>query len=123
MSNPSRPLLISGGRVIDPGCGIDGPADVLIADGKVEAVGRGLPAPEGAEILDAAGRVVAPGFVDLHCHLREPGFEHRETIETGTAAAAAGGFTTVCAMPNTDPPIDSATAIEFLIGAAAERER
>ena len=121
MSVGSRPLLISGGRVIDPASGTDGPGDVLIIGGAVEAVGAGLSAPDGAETIDASGKVVAPGFVDLHCHLREPGFEDRETIETGTAAAAAGGFTTVCAMPNTDPPMDSAAAIEYLARAAAQR--
>ncbi len=121
MSADARALLISGGRVIDPASGTDGPADVLIEDGSVRAVGAGIAAPDGARTLDAAGMVVAPGFVDLHCHLREPGFEDKETIETGTAAAAAGGFTTVCAMPNTDPPMDTAAAIGYLARAAAAR--
>jgi dihydroorotase len=108
-------LLIRGGRVIDPSRQTDGPADVLIHDGRIEAVGRNIPAPPGAEIIEAAGKVVAPGFVDVHVHLREPGFEHAETIATGATAAVAGGFTAVCAMPNTDPVIDSAATVGFVV--------
>jgi dihydroorotase len=108
-------LLIRGGRVIDPSRQTDGLADVLIHDGRIEAVGRNIPAPPGAEILEAAGKVVAPGFVDVHVHLREPGFEHAETIATGATAAVAGGFTAVCAMPNTDPVIDSAATVGFVV--------
>jgi dihydroorotase len=109
-------IAIHNGRVIDPGLGRDGIADVVIVDGRVTRVGPN----EGdmvieAERIDASGLVVAPGFVDLHTHLREPGFEYKETIASGTAAAAAGGFTTVCAMPNTEPPLDSRPAIESLL--------
>ena len=111
----SRPLLLRGGRVIDPSRGLDEPADVLIEDGKIAAVGRGLGAPEGAEVRDVAGRVVAPGLVDLHVHLREPGQEDVETIATGARAAAAGGFTAVCAMPNTDPVTDNQAAVGFIV--------
>ena len=109
-------ILIRGGRVIDPSQGIDAVADVLVLEGKVAEVkiGGGLSAPGGTPILDAAGLVVTPGFVDLHCHLREPGFEEKETIATGTRAAARGGFTTVCCMPNTDPAIDTRAAVEFI---------
>ncbi len=107
-------LLIRNGRVIDPASGRDRVADVLIEDSLVAAVGEGLEAG-GAEIFDAAGLVVAPGFVDIHVHLREPGLEHAETIETGTRAAAAGGFTRVCAMPNTDPVNDSATVTGYIL--------
>jgi len=110
-------LAIRGGRVIDPANGTDVLAGVLIADGRISAVspeaGR-----DASETLDATGLVVCPGFVDIHCHLREPGFEHKETIATGTLAAARGGFTTVCAMPNTEPPIDSAAAVEFILRTA-----
>ena len=113
------PVLIRGGRVIDPAQGIDGPRDVLLEGGLVSAVGNDLPAPEGARVLEAHGRIVCPGFVDVHCHLREPGFEYKETIATGTLAAARGGFTTVCAMPNTNPPLDSRAAIEFVLDRAA----
>jgi dihydroorotase len=108
-------LLIRGGRVVDPSRQTDGLADVLVHDGRIEAVGRNIPAPPGAEIIEAAGKVVAPGFVDVHVHLREPGFEHAETIATGATAAVAGGFTAVCAMPNTDPVIDSAATVGFVV--------
>jgi dihydroorotase len=112
-----RPILIRGGRVIDPASNFDGTADVLLLDGKVTAVGVNL-AREGAEVLDAAGCVVAPGFVDLHVHLREPGREDVETIATGARAAAAGGFTSVCAMPNTDPVTDNQAAVGFIVSQA-----
>ncbi len=110
----SRPALIRGGRVVDPSQGIDAPADVLVVDGRVEAVGPGLAAPDGASVIEAGGLVVSPGFIDLHVHLREPGGEHKETIATGARAAAAGGFTTVWAMPNTDPPIDDPAAVGYV---------
>jgi dihydroorotase len=104
--------------VIDPASGRDGAADVLLLDGKVTAVAPNLAAREGAEILDAAGCVVAPGFVDLHVHLREPGREDVETIATGARAAVAGGFTSVCAMPNTDPVTDNQAAVGFIVSQA-----
>jgi len=107
-------LLIRNGRVIDPASGTDKPADVLIQDGVVAAIGARMQAP-GAEILDAAGLIVAPGFIDMHVHLREPGFEHAETIETGARAAAAGGFTSICCMPNTLPVNDSATVTSYIV--------
>jgi dihydroorotase len=100
-------LLIKGGRVVDPAQKLDQTADVLLADGRVAELGPRL-AARGAELLDAAGLVVCPGFIDIHTHLREPGREDKETIATGTRAAAAGGFTAVCAMPNTDPVNDNA---------------
>src|SRR5438270_7586624 len=97
-------LLIKNGRVIDPASGVDAVADVLLRDGRVAEVGTNL---QGAdETFDARGLIVAPGFIDLHVHLREPGQAHKESIATGTAAAAAGGFTSVCCMPNTDPVND-----------------
>src|SRR5688500_12822733 len=101
-----RSLLIRGGRVIDPSSNIDRVTDVLLKDGVVEAVDDRLSAPDDADVIDATGMVVCPGLIDLHVHLREPGGEHKETIASGSMAAVAGGFTTVCAMPNTDPPID-----------------
>jgi dihydroorotase len=105
----SRFLFVAGGRIIDPLKGIDMVGDVLIREGNLEWVGEnGLSmCPDGCRILSAKGMVVSPGFIDLHCHLREPGFEEKETIATGTEAAARGGFTAVCCMPNTSPPIDS----------------
>lgn len=115
----SASLAIRGGRVIDPANGVDAIADVLIENGRVAAVGKD--AGKGASAaVDARGSVVCPGFVDVHTHLREPGFEHKETIGTGTLAAARGGFTTVCAMPNTEPPIDTAAGVEFVLRRAAE---
>lgn len=113
-----RPLLIRGGRVVDPASGRDEMADVLLAGGKVEAVGRALGTPDEAEVLDATGLVVAPGLIDLHTHLREPGQEELETIATGAAAAVAGGFTAVCAMPNTDPVCDNQGVVGFVVGQA-----
>jgi dihydroorotase len=110
-------LAIRGGRVIDPANGLDAVSDVLITDGRVEAVGPDA-GKDASETIDARGMVVAPGFVDIHTHLRQPGFEHKETIATGTLAAARGGFTTVCAMPNTEPPTDSAGAVEYILRTA-----
>ncbi|HWP85899.1 MAG TPA: dihydroorotase [Terriglobia bacterium] len=113
-------LLIQNGRVIDPSQGIDRAADVLVRDGRIAAIGDHLPA-DGAERFDAAGCVVAPGFIDLHCHLREPGKEHAETIESGGKAAAAGGFTSVLAMPNTHPVNDNAAVTHFIIETARQQ--
>lgn len=107
-------LLIQGGHVIDPGR-VNGVADVLIEHGTISAVGPALKAPAGATVIHAKGQLVLPGFVDLHVHFREPGFEYKETIESGTAAAVAGGFTTVCAMPNTNPVNDNQAVTEFML--------
>lgn len=112
-------LLIRGGRLIDPALSRDEIADVLVADGRVRAVGSDLAVDEGTETVDAGGLIVAPGFVDLHCHLRQPGQEHKETIASGTAAAIRGGFTTVCAMPNTSPAIDNGGLVEAMLRTAA----
>jgi dihydroorotase len=116
-------LLITGGRVIDPASGGDGQADVLIRDGRIEAIGTGLADQHGASgitVLHANGAIVAPGFIDMHVHLREPGFEHAETIESGARAAAAGGFTTICCMPNTSPVNDSAMVTSYIIQRAKQ---
>jgi dihydroorotase len=110
-------ILIRNGRILDPGSGIDLTGDVLLADGRVAAIGPGLSA-DGADVIDASGLLVCPGFVDIHCHLRDPGFEYKETIATGTQAAARGGFTTVCCMPNTKPPIDSQATVEYVLQTA-----
>jgi dihydroorotase len=107
-------LLIKNGRVIDPASGTDMVADVLIVEGNIAGIGPRLSAPRG-QVFDAAGLVVAPGFIDMHVHLREPGFEHAETIETGSRAAAAGGFTSICPMPNTKPVNDSATVTSYIV--------
>ncbi len=108
-------LLIRNGRVMDPASGWDAVGDVLIVDGIVAAVGANLDAPAGARTFDASGRIVAPGFIDMHVHLREPGLEHAETIETGGKAAAAGGFTSICCMPNTQPVNDNATVTSYIV--------
>ncbi len=109
-------LLIRGGRVVDPAARVDGEMDVLLRDGRVaEVAARGKVRGSADEFLDARGLIVAPGFVDLHVHLREPGQSQKETIATGTAAAAAGGFTSVCAMPNTSPVNDSAEITAWML--------
>jgi dihydroorotase len=110
-------LAIRGGRVLDPGQGLDLVGDVLIRHGRIAVVGPHA-GSEAQRVIDATGLIVCPGFVDLHCHLREPGFEHKETIATGTLAAARGGFTTVCCMANTEPPVDSAAVVEFILRTA-----
>src|SRR3712207_299471 len=120
----SERTRLIGGRLIDPSEGIDEPADLVIGNGRVVEVvknperARRQAVAGGERTIDVSGLVVAPGFVDLHCHLREPGFEDKETIETGTRAAAAGGFTTVCAMPNTNPTCDTASDVEWVLTAA-----
>jgi dihydroorotase len=109
-----KTILIKGGHVIDPGRW-NGPADVVIEQGKIARVAPRASAPEGTTVIQAAGRLVLPGFVDVHVHFREPGFEYKETIESGTAAAAAGGFTSVCCMPNTNPVNDNPSITEFIL--------
>lgn len=114
-----KPLLIQGGRIIDPSQGIDETGSLLIAEGKISGLSkRALPQP-GCDVLNARGLIVCPGFIDLHCHLRQPGFEDKETIATGSQAAARGGFTTICCMPNTNPPLDSRATIDYVKSTAA----
>lgn len=112
-------LLIKNGRIIDPATRRDQAGDVLIEGGSIVAVGESIAAGD-AEVFEAAGLVVAPGFVDIHTHLREPGLTHAETIETGSRAAAAGGFTRVCCMPNTSPVNDNATVTGFILEQARQ---
>ena len=112
--------LLKGGHVVDPRSGIDGPCDVLIEDGRIARIGRDIPV-DGATIVEIpSGLVVCPGFIDMHVHLREPGQEHKETVATGTAAAAAGGFTAVACMPNTTPVNDNANVTTLILAKAAE---
>jgi dihydroorotase len=106
-------LLIHGGHIIDPSQGIDQVGDLLIGDGKIMQI-EGTFIPGETKHFDASGLVVCPGFVDLHCHLREPGFEEKETIATGTKSAAIGGFATVCCMPNTEPPLDTPAGVDWV---------
>ena len=111
-------VLLRGGRLVDPSQGLNEVGDLLVSGGKIEAIGRvGEVRRDGdaLETVECAGLVVSPGFVDVHCHLREPGREEVETIATGARAAAAGGFTAVCAMPNTDPVTDNQAAVGFII--------
>jgi dihydroorotase len=112
-------LILKGGHVVDPSRGVNGPADVLILSDRIAGVGRNLPVGDAGVIEIPAGWVVVPGLIDMHVHLREPGQEHKETIATGTAAAAAGGFTAVACMPNTDPVNDSAAVTELILRKAA----
>ncbi|MFN3974329.1 MAG: dihydroorotase [Dehalococcoidia bacterium] len=115
-----KPLLVQGGRVVDPSQGLDAPAHVLIVQGRVQEVAPSIAPPDGAQVLDASGLVVCPGFVDLHTHLREPGEEEKETIATGALAGVRGGFTTLCAMPNTIPPVDTPALVEWVLRQGAE---
>jgi dihydroorotase len=122
LANQLRNLLIRGGRIIDPSQGINVVGDLFISEGKIAWLST-QPAgslPENHQVIQARGMVVCPGFIDLHCHLRQPGFEEKETIATGTRAAAKGGFTTVCCMPNTKPPVDKAAAVEYIKSVAAK---
>ncbi len=113
-------IVIKNGRVIDPASNTDRVADVLIVEGRIAGVAPNLSSPK-AEVFDATGMIVAPGFIDMHVHLREPGFEHAETIESGSRAAAAGGFTSVCCMPNTKPINDSATVTSYIVEKARRK--
>jgi dihydroorotase len=108
-----KPLLISNGTILDPSQNLQRQADLLVVDGKIAAIGSGLTSAD-AQVIDATGCYVTPGLIDIHVHLREPGQEAKETIATGSAAAVAGGFTTICCMPNTDPALDSDSQIEFV---------
>ena len=114
-------LLIANGRVIDPGQSMDRVTNLLVVDGRIAAYD--VPPQEGMEVIDATDRIVSPGLIDMHVHLREPGFEEDETIASGTAAAVSGGFTSIACMPNTDPPIDSQGTIGFVRQQAAHEGR
>ena len=110
-----KPLLIRGGHVVDPRNQRDEALDVLLSDGRVTEIGKGLKPAHEVELFDATGKIVTPGLIDMHVHLREPGQEEKETIATGTAAAAMGGFTAVACMPNTVPAIDNVSQIQFVL--------
>jgi len=108
--------LLQNGHLIDPANGVDTEADILVSDGVIRKIGKNLAAVPGAKVVDLRGKTVTPGFFDMHVHFREPGYEHKETIATGCASAAAGGFTGVCCMPNTNPAIDDATVVSYIHG-------
>ncbi len=117
----NRPLLIRGGHIVDPSRKIDRAGNLLISEGKISRLddeNESLPSSD-FDVLDAGGLIVCPGFIDLHCHLRQPGFEEKETIASGSQAAAKGGFTTICCMPNTNPPLDNQAAIDYVKSTAA----
>jgi dihydroorotase len=116
-----KPILIKGARIIDPSQKMDATGSILIAEGKIAWLGTGnqKPPANGYDIIDGKNLIAAPGFIDLHCHLRDPGLEEKETIATGTQAAARGGFTTVCCMPNTEPVIDNRSIVDYVKEKAA----
>lgn len=107
-------VLLKNGRLIDPLSGKDESLDILIVDGTIEKVGKNIPSDKATQVLEMKNRLVVPGLIDMHVHLREPGFEHKETIETGCLSAAHGGFTAVCCMPNTNPPIDDESVVRYV---------
>ncbi len=107
-------LLLKNGRLLDPVTGRDESVDIHIIDGRIEKLGKNIAAPPSLQVVELKGKIVAPGFLDMHVHLREPGFEHKETILTGCTSAAAGGFTAVACMPNTNPAIDDESVIKFI---------
>jgi len=107
-------LHLKSGHLIDPVKGKDTIVDILIVDGRIERIGKSLSADRFFETIDLKNKIIAPGFIDMHVHLREPGYEHKETIETGCASAAAGGFTAVCCMPNTNPAIDEESVVRYV---------
>ena len=111
-----KPTLIKGGHVVDPETGVDGVMDVLVEEGRISAVGHEAGTPQApCEVIDASGKVVTPGLIDIHTHLREPGHEYKETIETGCLAAAHGGFTAICCMPNTEPANDNQSVTDYIL--------
>ena len=112
--------LLKGVRAIDPAIGLDATRDILVEDGLIARVDAQIDPAEGVVVIDGAGKIAIPGLVDVHVHLRDPGFEYKETIETGTAAAAHGGFTDICSMANTDPTTDEAAIIDYVIDKATE---
>ena len=113
-------LLLKGARVIDPAGNLDAPMDVLVEDGKIAGCKPGIKAPSGAKVLNLTDMILAPGLIDMHTHLREPGYEYRETVASGSAAAVAGGFTSIACMPNTHPVNDNRSVTEFILRKAAE---
>ena len=121
MKRQTRPLLVRGGRLLDPLCKTDRIADLLLVKGRIVSIGENLSAPADGAVYDAAGKIVAPGFIDLRARLREPGLEHAETIEPGTRAAAAGGCTRGCCAPTTSPCNDSATVTSFIVERARHK--
>lgn len=111
----TKKILLQHGRLIDPGSGRDEVVDILISDGIIELMKKSIPVKSEYDVVNVKDKIVAPGFIDIHVHLREPGYEHKETIQTGTLSAAYGGFTAVCCMPNTNPAIDDESMVTFIL--------
>src|SRR5262245_46381891 len=111
-------LLLKNGRVLDPANSLDAVQDIQVVGGRIERLGRGLSVPAGTTVIDAVGKVVCPGFIDMHVHLREPGYEYKETLASGTRAAAAGGFGAVCCMANTFPVNDNRAVTDYILAKA-----
>ncbi len=118
----ATPILLQYGRIIDPANALDAPADLLIRSGRIDRIAAGIEPPVDAHVIDVTGCLVVPGLIDMHVHLRDPGFPEKETVETGCRAAAAGGFTAVACLPNTDPSIDSPEAIEYILNKAEQAD-
>ncbi len=114
-------MLLRNGRVVDPARGLDETADVLVRDGLIQSVARGIAAEPGARVMELEGKLVVPGLIDMHVHLREPGREDEETIQSGGRAAAAGGFTAVACMANTQPVVDNAGMVRYVLEVAERR--
>ena len=120
-------LFLKGGHLVDPAAGIDGPRDVIVEDGRVAEIRsagretRDDGKVRDARIIDVRDKIICPGLIDMHVHLRDPGHEHKEVIETGTQAAAAGGITSVACMPNTDPPNDGLALTEYIVSESRRR--
>lgn len=120
--SPATPILLKNGRIIDPANAVDASSDLLIRDGLIDRIAPGIESPAGAHIIDVTGKLVVPGLIDMHVHLRDPGFPEKETVESGCRAAASGGFTAVACMPNTDPPVDSPATVEYIVKKARKAD-
>ena len=120
--NPVTPILLKNGRILDPANAVDASADLLIRDGRIDRLAAEIVPPADVDVIDVTGNLVVPGLIDMHVHLRDPGFPDKETVETGCRAAAAGGFTAVACLPNTDPPIDSPDVVETILNKAEQAD-